>query len=333
MPATSLRKLALGIFGLAFGAACLWLATRSVNWRESMRIFLAANPAGVLSGLALYGAGMVMRAGRWREILSFRAAVGVGTGLRALLAGYAVNTILPGRLGELFRADYMARLTGLSRASVLASIIVERLLDLIAAVSFLAIGTAIVGGGSSAIRDTLIVGAAAVIGGVAFALLIGARLAHGNVEAIFVRLLSWLPWGAAVARQVAPRVTDFAQLLRVLRTGRFAAAAASTVPIWIIETTGVWSICRAAGVDLSPFRMMYLMGMASLSTLVPTAPGYAGSYQLAYVVVLAEFGIGASAAIAAATAVQIYLIGGFAVLGLLTLATSTALAARAKAGN
>jgi uncharacterized membrane protein YbhN (UPF0104 family) len=79
--------------------------------------------------------------------------------------------------------------------------------------------------------------------------------------------------------------------------------------------------------------MMCLMGVASLSTLVPTAPAYAGSYQFAYVVVLAGFGIGASTAIAAATAVQIYLIGGFTLFGLLTLATSTALATRAKTGG
>jgi uncharacterized protein (TIRG00374 family) len=332
MPTNSLRKLLLGIVGLASGTACLWLATRGVDWRESVRIFLAVNPAQVVSGVALYGAGMVMRAGRWREILSFRASVGVGVGLRALLAGYAVNSALPARLGELFRADYMARQTGLSRSAVLASIVVERLLDLVAAVGILAGGIAIVGRGG-AILDTLIIGVLAAIGGAALLILIGARLSHGNVEAMFARLFSRLPWGAAAARQVGPRITDFAQLLRVIRTTRFVAAAATTAPIWAIETIAVWSICRSAGVDLSPSSMMCLMGVASLSTLLPTAPAYAGSYQFAYVVVLAEFGISATAAVAAATAVQIYLIGGFTLLGLLTLATSTVVAARAKSCN
>src|SRR5207248_9688909 len=146
--------------------------------------------------------------------------------------GYAVNSALPGRLGELFRADYMARQTGLSRSGVLASIIVERLLDLIAAVGILAVGIAIAGSGSSAIFDILVVGALAAIGGLALLILVGARLSHGNVDRMFARLLSRLPWGAAVARQVGPRVTDFAQLLRVIRTTRFVAAAATTVPIW-----------------------------------------------------------------------------------------------------
>jgi uncharacterized protein (TIRG00374 family) len=326
----SSRKLSLAILGLAVGATCLWLATRGAEWRESLRLFLAADPAGVVAGVALYGAGMVMRAGRWREILSFRGSVGFGTGLRALLAGYAVNTALPARLGELFRADYMARLTGLSRSSVLASIVIERLLDVMAAVATLAIGAAIVGGGNSVIVDTLIVGASVSVAGLGLLIVIAVRLSHGGVEAIFARLLARLPWGARIARQVGPLVTDFAQLLGVLRTRRFAAAAATTVPIWAIETLAVWSLCRSAGVDLAPASMMCLMGVAALSTLVPTAPAYAGSYQFAYVVVLAQFGIGATAAVAAASVVQIYLMGGFTVLGLLTLATSTVLATRAK---
>ena len=66
MPTTLFRKLILGAVGLAFGAVCLWLSTRGVDWHESVRIFRAANPALVVSGVALYAAGMVMRAGRWR---------------------------------------------------------------------------------------------------------------------------------------------------------------------------------------------------------------------------------------------------------------------------
>jgi uncharacterized protein (TIRG00374 family) len=322
------RKLGLAVFGLAVGGFCLWLALRGVDWRESLRIFRAADPAGVIAGVALYGAGMVMRAGRWRAILAFRAPVGFGTVLRALLAGYAVNSALPARLGELFRADYMARLTGLSRSAVLASIVVERLLDLIAAVGILVVGMAIVGDRSSASLRTFAVGALAAVAVGTALLLIAARLSHGKAEALLGRLLSRLPWGSAVARQLGPRVGDFAQLLQIMRSSQFIAVVLATLPIWAIETLGVWSICRAAGVDLALPGMMCLMGAASLSTLMPTAPAYAGSYQFAYVVTLAQFGIGATAAIAAATTVQIYLIGGFTLLGVLTLAASAMLAAR-----
>ena len=44
-----------------------------------------------------------LRAVRWRTILAFRARISFGRTLQALLAGYAVNSILPARLGEFFR--------------------------------------------------------------------------------------------------------------------------------------------------------------------------------------------------------------------------------------
>ena len=57
-----------------------------------------------------------------------------------MLVGYAVNIILPARLGELFRADYGCRLTHVARSAILGSIFIERLVDLLAVVIILSIG-------------------------------------------------------------------------------------------------------------------------------------------------------------------------------------------------
>ena len=43
----------------------------------------------------------------------------------------------------------------------------------------------------------------------------------------------------AVGRLLGPRLGDFAELLRVMRTRRFALAAFTTFPIWTIETSKV----------------------------------------------------------------------------------------------
>ena len=120
---------------------------------------------------------------------------------------------------------------------------------------------------------------------------------------------------------------DFAQLLRVVGTPRFALIALGTLPIWAVEIGSIWSICAAVGVKLSLAGMLSLMGGAALSTLLPTAPGYVGSYQFAFVLILGQFGIGATAAIVAATTVQIYLIGGYTLIGLATWAIASLLAA------
>ena len=108
-----------------------------------------------------------------------------------------------------------------------------------------------------------------------------------------------------------------------MRTRYFLAAVLLTFPIWILEACAMWSVCRAIGVALDLTAMLSLLGGASLSTLVPTAPGYVGSYQMAFVVILGQFGVGATSAIVGATAVQVYLIGTYTVVGLAILAVTS----------
>ena len=46
-----------------------------------------------------------------------------------LLVGYLANNILPARLGELVRSHYLGDREGISRASALGTVVVERVVD------------------------------------------------------------------------------------------------------------------------------------------------------------------------------------------------------------
>ncbi len=67
--------------------------------------------------------------------LNFREQAAV-----ALVVGCAVNSLLPARLGELFRADFCKRQYGVKRSLVLGTIAIERLMDGIFVVTALVIG-------------------------------------------------------------------------------------------------------------------------------------------------------------------------------------------------
>jgi uncharacterized membrane protein YbhN (UPF0104 family) len=62
-----------------------------------------------------------------------------------------------------------------------------------------------------------------------------------------------------------------------------------------------------------------LLGLASLSTLVPTAPGYIGTYQLVFGHVFGIFGYSEAIGFIAAIAVQIFCFGTVTILGGLVL--------------
>ncbi|MCF8532082.1 MAG: flippase-like domain-containing protein [Reyranella sp.] len=320
------RRTVLIFVGFALGGVCLWLSSRAVDWPEAVRIFRAANLADIAIGIVLFGIGIGLRTLRWQSILAFRARVPFAMSLRALLAGYAVNSLLPARLGEFFRAHYLARLADLSRSVVLASIVVERMLDLLTVICALALGLALAGGGDSASRHVLIGGAAIATAAVLVLLLIVLLLSRHSAEDLLLQLVARVPGGAAIARRGGAMLVNFTQALEVVRTRHFLFAVLLTLPIWVVEARAMWSVCRAVGVNLDLAGMLSLLGGASLSTLVPTAPGYVGSYQAAFVVILGQFGVTATSALVAATAVQVYLIGSFTLLGLAIMAIAALMA-------
>ena len=318
-----IRRIVLAIVGFALGGLCLWLSTRSVDWREAVRIFRSADAAGLATGIGLFAAAAVLRALRWRTIIAFRTRLSMRMSLQALLAGYAVNSVLPARLGEIFRAHYLGRRAGVSRPGALASIVIERLLDLVTVIGSLAAGLALAGGGDSASRHVLFAGAA--LAGLAVVLLLALAwlLSQRSAKDWLLLMAARVPAGDRIARRLGGMLGDFTQALQVVRTRHFLVAVLLTFPIWILEACAMWSVCCAIGVTLDLTAMLSLLGGASLSTLVPTAPGYVGSYQIAFVVILGQFGVGPTLAIVGATAVQVYLIGTLTLVGLAILAVDS----------
>ena len=211
--------------------------------------------------------------------------------------------------------------------------VVERLLDLSLVVGSLALGLILSGGGDAASRSMLIAGVAIVGAGVVTISFIAFAIRRDNAGAVLLRPLTHLPGGVAIAARVGVMLRDFAQLLGVVRTRHFLVSLGLTVPIWTLEICAMWSVCRSVGAGLTAAGIMLLVGAASLSTILPTAPGYVGSYQFAYVVILRQFGIDATVAIAAATAVQAYLIGSITLVGSAVWALSAVLPARRAAGG
>ena len=325
-----IARLILSCLGLVLGCFCLWLSMRNIDWREAVHIFRSASVSNLAFGIFLFGADIILRALRWRAILAFRTPVTVAMSLQALLAGYAVNSILPARLGEIFRAHYLGRQASVSRSATLASIVVERLLDLIAVVASLAIGLALAGGEDSASHRNLLAGAATALLAVLVFVFAVWLLSRRSCREVLLTSLSHLPWGVAIARRLGVMMFDFVLTLQVLRTRNFVVSVLLTLPIWTIEALAMWEVCQSIDISLGIAGIMSLMGGACLSTLMPTAPGYLGSYQMAFVIVLGQFGVGTTSAVVAATAVQVYLIGTYTLVGL-AIISITALSAALKA--
>src|SRR5262249_21146378 len=100
----------------------------------------------------------------------------------------------------------------------------------------------------------------------------------------------------------------------VLR-GNTATVVFCSIGLWALEALALGVLVRSLGVRLSVPENLMLLGLASLSTVVPTAPGYLGTYQLVYGHVFQMFGHSQTIGIITATAVQVFCFGTVTVLG------------------
>jgi uncharacterized protein (TIRG00374 family) len=130
---------------LIIAAVFLWLTLRRIDLVVLWGSLMAANPWWLLLGFLITNIGHVLRAHRWRYLLSIRhRGVPLAILWTAVMIGYGINVVLP-RVGEVSRPLYLARISQVSGAEGLASVLVERFLDLLMlpiliGIAFLGIG-------------------------------------------------------------------------------------------------------------------------------------------------------------------------------------------------
>jgi uncharacterized protein (TIRG00374 family) len=117
--------------GLAIGGVSLYLALRQVNFKDVQTAFLDANLACVAWSLVSVAITNLAKAVRWKVLLGPGGRnVSLSHSLMAVLAGQALNTVYPARVGDVSRA-YLIGGRDFDRVYALGTIILEKLLDML----------------------------------------------------------------------------------------------------------------------------------------------------------------------------------------------------------
>lgn len=301
----NLKHAMLGGAGIVLGGVFLWFATRGLHSADVAAALRQLDRNWLIAGVVIYLVSIGLRCLRWGVLLRATDSVKWRHAAEALVTGFAANFVLPGRVGELFRADYACRVFNMSRFTSLGTIVVERVCDGILLVCALWVGfvwaffTRVPAAETSWMLA--VAGAASVLFGAALAFILLARRIDlrrfGVMEGIATRW-DWLVRGISSVLQ-----------------GNATTVVLCSIGVLALDALTLASIARGFGVSFSPPEALTLLGLASLSTLVPTAPGYMGTYQLVFAHVFQIFDHQQAIGIIAATAVQIFCFGTVTILG------------------
>ena len=317
----SLRTAAVTL--LAAGLMVFFLRNASLErvWSE----MLGARPdllaAAVLCTVAVY----LVRVVRWRYLLRPIGRTRFRTAFRATIIGFALNSLIPGRVGEVARPIVLARSERLSAAAALATIVVERLLDLLV-ICLIFGGIVVLSGPQSseagtALLSTMRSGAAlAGLAGIA-ALALAFVLAADPHRAR--RLAEWLAgWApAGLGRRLAGQLGRFLEgAAAACRPRPLAVALAWTFALWGATAMSLWYVTLAFGIELDAAGAIVMLGLIVVGAAVPTPAGV-GSFHAAYQLgATVLYGATYDQAVGAGLVLHMLSFGPVALLGLVFMA-------------
>lgn len=300
-----MRSLFRTLLGVGLAALLLWLFLRNADW-DGVRSALAAAHPGYLAGaVALVVLSYVIRAERWQYLLAPLGPTRFRTAFATTLIGFGASSVLPARAGEVLRPYLLARREGLNPTATFATILLERLLDLVAILGLLA-AALVVMAEELRTRDSAVLEAVRLGGLTAaplgLAALVGLYALAGH-ESWMQRLFGWagrtLPARVAwLFETVIRRLAEGCAALR--RPSRLLAALGWSLVLWLVICLETWAVGRAFQLDISFPGSWLLMAMLVVGVAVPTPGGVGGFHEAFRLGATALFGIDNNAAVAAA---------------------------------
>ena len=272
-----------GTLGIAISIFAIYVLVNSVNIDAALQVLKTASPAwiAVMFVTALIDIGA--RGARWRALLAPIAPLPYRRVLGYTYIGYLANNVLPARLGELYRSHALGEGEGVSRPTVLGTVVVERVVDTVMVVAIAAFAVLVL-----SVRGVM---TSAVLLGLAFVALLVIALGLGIVA-------HRLPGADRVAAIIArrPRLLELARRLRdglavAQRPRVVAVALVFSALAWTASTATFLVAGQAVGVELSVAQAALITSGVALVSIVPSGPGYVGTFELTVVAIADGLGI------------------------------------------
>lgn len=284
---------------LILAVVLLVLAFRDVNWSAMLGRLSRGNFVVLALAALMVTTSYSIRAFRWRILLTAEHPVSPITTFWATNVGYLGNDFLPARAGELLRSAFLARKTGISTSYVLATALVERVLDLVAVVLISAIAVAALGTVPSwLVAATRLMFVLAVVGLLLFFVL-------PRLNTPLHRLLNRVVQARTLRTRLADLLDQALLGMRAIQNIRRACTfSLLTAAIWLMDSLVLVVVASAFDLRLALPQAILLAAALGLSSAAPSTPGYVGIYQFVAVTVLSPFGFAKDEALALILAAQ-----------------------------
>ena len=314
------------LIGFALTAGFVGLLVHGLDPVELRHAFAGLSVPAVLLSLVFLAVGYTVRIVRWWCLLRvLEPNLPFGACIWPFLASIAVNNVLPLRAGDVLRAVGFRRQLRSPAVRVAGTLVIERAMDLVVLsgiffLGLLALPDPHVGRTGGVLPSDFVV-AVTWLSGLSVAGILALMLFLPWLERIRDRLpgsrfVAGRRWPEAVARHVAHLV----EALGLLRSPqRVLALLGLSVVSWICEGAVFVTVATALHTGTAPLGPWLSLATGTLATLLPSAPGYIGTFDYFAAQGLAAYGVSPETAAAFALIVHAVLWAPLTALGALYL--------------
>ncbi|MEW6668710.1 MAG: lysylphosphatidylglycerol synthase transmembrane domain-containing protein [Thermodesulfobacteriota bacterium] len=292
------------ILGCLVGAVFLYLALRKVDFGQMGAAFRSADYRYLLGTLVIIFFSHLLRALRWKYLMAPIKPLDIRSLFISLIIGYMANVVMPAHLGEIVRAYVLGKKRGVSASSTLATIVVERILDVFALVGIMVL-TILLYPFPGWMKNAGYLMLAGAIGLLVFLILL--KVSYRRIQPFVGMLMRPLP---------GPVQKKGWEFLERFIDGIVPLGSWMDYGIVILLSVGIWVLYGLIfhltlhafdffqTYQLPWFAALIPLVVTTVAIVVPSSPGYVGAYHYLCQIALAMFGVPASPALSFGTAVH-----------------------------
>ncbi len=261
----------------------------------------------LLIALLFYWLEILIRILRWKRMLaSVDSTIRYSSISNTFCVSAAANNIFPFRIGDILRAHLVGIQRNISRYSLMGTIVLEKLIDVVAVLLLTCWGAFGVLSQLGAMKQ---VGLIFLIGG-------GGIVFFGGIYMVSVKKFSSHRLVSIVHERVGHFKKGFGILLK---PKNLSLVFLETILIWALNTLAIWAIIRSLGVSLSLSGVLLLEGISGLAAAIPSAPAGIGTLQYAFLLTFGMLQLDKTTGVAASLLVQGVLLGSVTLVGVIIL--------------
>jgi len=262
-------------FGIFLGLLFMWIAFKNVDFSQMMNSFRQIEIKYILIIIAIVIIGDVARSKRWQHLLLPIKKIHLPVLYSALLIGYTANTLMPAHLGEFFRAFVIGKKNKISSSSIFATIVTERIIDVISLLLIMGI-TLLIYPFPYWVQQSAYVMFAGTIGLISFLFFLKRNFRKTMVFTHFILK----PFPLSLREKIDRLLSSFIKGFVGLGSWRsYLAVVFHSIIIWVTYCLVFLVGIKAFEFDLPWSAGLVLLVITTISVVVPSSPGYIGTYH------------------------------------------------------